>query len=149
MQPSLPESVSGAPLRILIADGYPDTAWTLATALRHMGEDARHACDGPTALRLAGEFRPEAVLMDLELPELDGLEVARRLRQEVRLDGVRLIAVTGFHDEAHHRLARAAGFDLYLIKPVPLNALHALLHSSHDGQGDGAGPSEGIRSCSF
>jgi CheY-like chemotaxis protein len=148
MQPSLPGRKSDAPLRVLIADGYPDTAWTMAAALRHLGEDTRHACDGPTALRLAAEFRPEAVLMDLELPELNGLEVARRLRQEAGLAGVRLIAITGFHDEAHRRLARAAGFDLYLIKPVYLEALHALLHSPRDGPPPAEFP-EGSRSCSF
>src|SRR5881398_586128 len=114
MQPSLSERESGAPLRILVADGYPDSAWTLETTLRRLGEDARYACDGPAALQLAGEFRPEAVLMDLVLPGLDSPEVARRLRYEVGLDGVLLVALTGFHDEAHRHLAREAGFDAYL-----------------------------------
>ncbi len=149
MEPSLPKRKSGDPLRVLVVDGYPDTAWMLATALRHLGEDARHACDGPTALRLAGEFRPEAVLMDLVLPELDAPEVARRLRQEVGLDGVLLVAVTGFHDEAHRRLARDVGFDLYLIKPVSLDALHGLLHSTRDARPVGTTSQGGIRSCSF
>ncbi|MBI1914683.1 MAG: response regulator [Planctomycetes bacterium] len=149
MQSSLPERASGAPLRVLIADGYPDTAWTLATVLRRLGEDVRHACDGLTALQLAGEFRPEAVLMDLVLPGLDSAEVARRLRHEVGLDGALLVAVTGFHDEAHRRLAREAGFDLYLLKPVSLDALHALLHSIRSRRAGGVDLSEGIRSCSF
>src|SRR5437764_15493928 len=103
MQPSLPEGESGAPLRVLIADGYPDTAWSMATALCQFGEDARHACDGLTALRLAKEFRPEAVLMDLVLPGLDGPEVARQLRDGGGLDGVLLVAGTGFHAEPHRR----------------------------------------------
>ena len=88
MQPSLPEGESGAPLRVLIADGYPDTAWSMATALCQLGEDARHACDGLTALRLAKEFRPEAVLMDLVLPGLDGPEVARQYAHGRRSHGL-------------------------------------------------------------
>src|SRR5205809_5262075 len=110
MQPSLLECESGAPLRVLVADGYPDTAWSMAKALRHLGEDARNACDGQTALRLAEEFRPEVVLMDLVLPGLDGPKLAHRLRNEVGLRTLLLVAVTGFHDEAHRHLAREAGF---------------------------------------
>jgi len=149
MQPSLPGHESGAPLRVLVVDGYPDTAWTMAAALRWLGEDAHHACDGLTALRLAGEFRPDAVLMDVILPGLDSPEVARRLRDEVGLDGVLLVALTGFQDEAHRRLARETGFDAYLLKPVSLDELHVLLHSIRGRRPTGPDLSGGIRSCSF
>ena len=89
------------------------------------------------------------ILMDLVMPGLDTPEVARRLRHEVGLDGVLLVAVTGFHDEAHRRLACEAGFDRYLIKPVSLEELQVLLDSIRGRQPTGLDLSEGSRPCSF
>ena len=149
MEPSLPERESGAPLRVLVVDGYPDTAWTLGLVLRRMGDDVRDSCDGSTALQLATAFRPEAVVMDLALPGVDGLEVARRLRREPALDGVLLIAMTGFQDEEHRRLAREAGFDLYLLKPVPLDELQALLRAATRRDAQEAELAEAVRACSI
>ena len=104
MQPSVLERESGTPLRVLVADGYPDTAWSMAMALQYLGEDARHACDGQTALRLAEAFRPEVVLMDLVLPGLGGDRLARQLRDEV---GLR--ALSGRSDRLPRRGAPPAG----------------------------------------
>ena len=148
MESSLSERESGAPLRVLVVDAYPDTAWTLALILRRMGDDARHTCDGSAALQLAVEFRPEAVVMDLALPVVDGLEVARQLRREPALDGVLLIAMTGFQGEEHRRLAREAGFDLYLLKPVPLDELQALLRAALRRDVQEAELAEAVRACS-
>jgi CheY-like chemotaxis protein len=114
-------------VRILVADGYPDTARTLALVLTVMGQEAAVALDGPEVLRVAAVFRPEVVLMDVELPGADAFEVARQLRREAGSDGLLLVAVTGYHDDNHRRLARDAGFDDYLLKPVCPEELSALL----------------------
>ena len=116
-------------LRVLVADGYPDTAWTLAAVLRLLGAEAVAARTGPEALRLAEEFRPDLVVMDLELPGLDGCEAARRLRRGGPAAPL-LVAVTGHHDEDHRRQAREAGFDHYLLKPTDIDALRPLLSTT-------------------
>lgn len=81
------------------------------------------AYDGPAALELAGSLRPDVVLVDLGLPGMDGYGVARRFRQQAEGPCARLIAVTGYADEAHRSLGKQAGFDAYLIKPVDFPAL--------------------------
>ncbi len=75
---------------------------------------------------MAGEFRPEVMLVDLGLPVLDGWEVARRLRQMPGQEHVFLAAVSGYGDEEPRRKSREAGFDRHLVKPVKLKDLQAL-----------------------
>jgi two-component system CheB/CheR fusion protein len=116
-------------VRVLVADGYPDMAKTLALVLRSMGEEVAIALDGPELLRVADAFRPEVVFMDVELPGADAFEVARHLRQQAG-SGLRLVAITGYHDEGHRRQARDAGFDQYLLKPVSPGDLRELLLSA-------------------
>jgi CheY-like chemotaxis protein len=116
-----------APLRLLVADSYPDAARTLALVLTYIGEEARWTLDGPSTLRAAAEWRPDAVLLDLLLADLDGCEVARQLRRLPGLEAVVLVALTGFGDEKHRRLAREAGFDRYLLKPVAPDTLRPLI----------------------
>jgi CheY-like chemotaxis protein len=124
---SLPASRPDGPLRVLVADGYADTAWTLAAVLRSFGEDARHACDGPGALRAALEFLPDVVIMDVDLPGLSGYEVARQMRAADEFRSTLLVAVTGYQDDRHRCLAHEAGFDQYLLKPVPPEEFPVLL----------------------
>ena len=81
------------------------------------------AHDGPTALAAVRALRPHAVLLDIGLPRLDGLQVARAIRQEAALRQVRLVALTGYDDERHRRLSRDAGFDQHLVKPIDPGAL--------------------------
>jgi CheY-like chemotaxis protein len=85
------------------------------------------ACDGPGALAVAADFRPDVALLDIELPGLDGCEVARRLRELPGLAAVVLVAVTGYADEAHRRQCDGAGFGFYLVKPTDPGELKALL----------------------
>jgi CheY-like chemotaxis protein len=119
-----------APLRLLVADSYPDAAQTLALALTSMGEETRWVLDGPATLRAAAEWRPHAVLLELLLPELEGCEVARQLRRLPGLKDVMLVALTSFGDEEHRRLAHEAGFDLYLLKPVAPESVRRLLRAT-------------------
>jgi CheY-like chemotaxis protein len=76
------------------------------------------AHDGEEAVRAAGELQPDAVVLDIGLPKLDGYEVARRIRAEGWAANVVLVALTGFGQESDRRQARDAGFDCHLVKPV-------------------------------
>jgi CheY-like chemotaxis protein len=111
--------------RVLVVDDNVDSAETMAVMLRMWGHDVRMAHDGPGALEAARTHQPDAVLLDLGLPVMDGFETARRLRQE-GLAGL-LVAVTGFGGVEDRRRATEAGFDTHLIKPVSPEALREVL----------------------
>jgi PAS domain S-box-containing protein len=113
--------------RVLVVDDNRDAAESLAMLLRLSGHVTLIAHDGPSAVEAAREFRPQAVFLDIGLPGLDGFEVARRLRQEPSLEGVTLVALTGYGAEDDRRKAQEAGFDRHFVKPVELEALLCLL----------------------
>src|SRR4051812_39660468 len=83
-------------LRVLVVDDYPDMRLSLLLVLRAWGFEAREAGDGPAALLVASAFSPDVVLLNLGLPDMDGFEVARRLRQLSDLLETRIVALTGF-----------------------------------------------------
>jgi signal transduction histidine kinase/ActR/RegA family two-component response regulator len=118
---------SGPAQRILIVDDNADSADSLCRLLRVMGHDVQTANDGTTALEAARAHPPGIVLLDIGLPGMDGLEVARRMRQELGLTRTLLVALTGYGREADRRRSQEAGFDAHFVKPVDLDALHALL----------------------
>jgi PAS domain S-box-containing protein len=109
---------SEAPRRVLVVDDNVDAARTLEAVLRELGHDVAVAHDGPAALRVAREHPPEVVLLDISMPGMDGIELARRLRAQPGLDAVRFAAVTGLGQEADRRRTREAGFDVHLVKPL-------------------------------
>ena len=113
--------------RVLVVDDNVDSAETMAVMLRMWGHDVRMAHDGPGALEAARTHQPDAVLLDLGLPMMDGFETARRLRQEglAKL----LVAVTGFGGVEDRRRATEAGFDTHLTKPVSPEALREVLQN--------------------
>jgi CheY-like chemotaxis protein len=113
--------------RILVVDDNQDGAEMLAEVLAVKGYDARVAHDGPAALELAQDFRPQAAFLDLGLPVMDGFALAARLRALPGLERLRLIAVTGYGQDADRARTRAAGFDVHLVKPVDLDAIEAAL----------------------
>jgi two-component system CheB/CheR fusion protein len=115
------------PRRILLVEDNPDAARSLAILLRLDGHDVRVAADGPQALAAAAEHPPEVVLCDLGLPGMDGYAVATALRGNPATARVRLVALTGYGQEADRRRSAAAGFDLHLTKPVDPAALQQLL----------------------
>jgi CheY-like chemotaxis protein len=117
------------PLRVLVVDDCRDTTDSAAELVGLWGHDVRRAYTGAAALELAAAFRPDALLVDLAMRDVDGYEVARRARRLPGLDRCLLIAVTGYTDAEHRRLAAAAGFDFYLPKPVDPHTLEALLMS--------------------
>jgi signal transduction histidine kinase/DNA-binding response OmpR family regulator len=113
--------------RVLIVDDHVDAANSLATLLRLHGHEVHLAHHGRTALEAATKFRPEVVLLDIGLPEMDGYEVARRLRQEMGLKDVAIAALTGYGQDEDRRRSQVAGIDVHLVKPVNLETLYKLL----------------------
>ena len=113
--------------RILVVDDNIDSAESMGELLRLQGNDLRIVHDGLAALEAAGMFRPELVLLDIGLPELNGNEVARRIRLEPWGRGMILVALTGWGQDEDKRRSIEAGFDLHVVKPLDLAALEKLL----------------------
>ena len=113
--------------RILIVDDDVVAAAALASLLQSAGYgDARVAHTGATALAVAVEFVPTILLVDLDLPDMSGYAVARQLSQHPQLRNLRLIALTANSAHPGRELAREAGIERYLIKPVGAAALDEL-----------------------
>jgi PAS domain S-box-containing protein len=118
-----------AGLRILVVDDNRDSADLFAMFLRMMGNDVRTAYDGFAALEEAERFRPEAVLLDIGMPRLNGEDACRRMRATPWGKNAVLIAVTGWDHEENRRRIVEAGFDAHLVKPVDPSAVMELLAS--------------------
>ena len=118
-----------APSRVLVIDDNIDAADSMATWLQLAGHDVQTAYGGPAALEVAIVYRPTIVLLDIGLPEMDGHEVARLLRQTPGLENVWLIALTGYGRRADIQLSEDAGFDHHLVKPADPQNLRTLLAS--------------------
>jgi CheY-like chemotaxis protein len=114
-------------LRVLVVDDYRDAADSLGCLLRLWGYHARVAYEGATALETALRERPDLILLDLAMPGMDGLELARRLRAEPTLHGVVLVAITGLARPADRVKSEAAGIQYHLVKPVEPELLQRLL----------------------
>jgi signal transduction histidine kinase len=118
---------SAPPCRILIVDDNADSAESLALLLRHVGHEVETAYDGLDALAAAQARPPKVALLDIALPRLNGLEVARRMRSELGLSQALLVAMTGYGQVEDQLRSREAGFNAHLVKPVDLEALNQLL----------------------
>jgi PAS domain S-box-containing protein len=116
-----------ASLRVLNVDDNRDGAESLAMLLNIMGTETRTAYDGEEGVRLANEFRPDVVLLDIGLPKLNGFEACRRIRESSWAKKTVLIAVTGMGHEDDRRRSREAGFDYHMVKPVDPQDLMKLL----------------------
>jgi two-component system CheB/CheR fusion protein len=121
-----PGGHSPRPLRVLLVEDYPDSATSLAMLLRLYGHEVELAGDGPAALEAARAAVPDVVLLDIGLPKMDGLEVARRLTASGGKQPF-LIAVTGFGGPDEEKRCADAGFDLHLLKPVDPELLRVIL----------------------
>lgn len=118
-----------ASLRILVADDNVDAATTLAALLEMHGHELRIAHDGPQALALAEQFRPQLVFLDIGMPGMTGYEVARRLRSNEALAPCTIVAVSGWGAKDDLARATAAGFDMHFTKPVAPAHLGDFLNS--------------------
>jgi PAS domain S-box-containing protein len=114
-------------LRVLVVDDNLDAANALKMLVEEAGHLVRMAYTGPTALAAALDDPPDVMLLDIGLPELDGLEVAKRIRQEPLLRDIVLVAVTGYRQAADRQRVLEAGFDHYLVKPADFEKVRQIL----------------------
>ncbi len=115
--------------RILVVDDNADAAESLALLLELTGHITRIAADGATGVALAEEFRPEVILLDIGLPDINGYEVAQRIRQQAWGRKIVLIAATGWGQEKDKETAKNSGLDHHLTKPIDFQNLYSLLEN--------------------
>jgi two-component system OmpR family response regulator len=132
----------GSPVRVLVVDDEPALTELLSMALRYEGWQVRTAADGLSAVRIAREQRPDAVVLDVMLPDIDGLEVLRRLRAQ--LDDVPVLFLTA-RDAVEDRIAGlTAGGDDYVTKPFSLEEVIARLRGLVRRRGPWAGAGDSV-----
>ena len=122
---------SKAGMRVLVVDDSLDTARTMSRLLKLQGYATGVVHDGASALEIADDFRPEAVLLDIGLPEMDGYQVAREFRKRGPQD-LLLIALTGYGQQEDVQQALDAGFDRHMTKPVDFDLLDRILEEFRD-----------------
>ncbi|MES3002078.1 MAG: response regulator [Pseudomonadota bacterium] len=122
-----PADAPKAPSRILVVDDLAASADTLMTLLEMEGFEVRVANEGMEALRIAEDFRPDVVLLDIGLPGMNGFEVAHRLRQQPGSRDALLIALTGYGEAESRARSAQAGFDFHMVKPADVNMLLSLV----------------------
>ena len=132
-RPSIPQKLhddgasNPAGRRILVVDDNIDAADSLGIMLSYSGHEVRVVYSGREALTAACEFTPDAMILDLGMPEMDGYEVARAVRSDPTLRRTRLIALSGYGQAEDRRRTSEAGFDEHLVKPVIFDALNAAI----------------------
>jgi len=117
-------------MRILVIDDELDTAQTVALLLRNEGHEVRYAVTAGAALDLVKDNEPQLVILDLGLPDMDGLELARRLKRRDKGTAPKIIAITGRGAETRVA-ALKAGCDHFLQKPVDPGVLYSLIDDPH------------------
>ena len=124
----MPDDLTPATLlRVLCVDDHPDTADSLGTLLTLNGYDVAVAHDGEEALAAAVGLRPQACLLDITMPGIDGNELARRFRAQPGGDAMLLVALTALGDYPSLERMADSGFDLHFAKPVEPAELYAAL----------------------
>jgi two-component system CheB/CheR fusion protein len=116
------------PRRVLVIEDDDDVADVTATMLTMLGNHAITAANGETGIRSASEFEPDVVIIDLGLPDLDGCEVACRIRKNLDARPPMLIAVTAYSLPRDFARTAAAGFAFHLVKPTSVHVLEALMN---------------------
>jgi CheY-like chemotaxis protein len=116
-------------LRILVADDLADSADSLALFLRAGGHEVHTVYDGAEALEAAARFLPDAVLLDLGMPGMDGIDVCKCIRAQPWGKAIFLVAQTGWGRDDDIRRTQAAGFDMHMTKPINLDELVSRLDS--------------------
>jgi signal transduction histidine kinase/CheY-like chemotaxis protein len=122
--------------RVLIVDDSLDAALSLALLLENLGADVHTATDGQAALDELEAYRPSVMLLDIGMPGMDGLEVARRARQRADSRDLTVIALSGWGQDEDRRRSREAGVDYHMVKPVDLDELGRLLTALAPSRGD-------------
>jgi PAS domain S-box-containing protein len=122
LKPASPQA-----LRVLVVDDNKDAANMLSLVVKMLGNEVRLAGDGLEAIRVAEEFQPDLMLMDIGMPNMNGYEAARHVRQQAWGSAITLVALTGWGQEEDRRKAKEAGFDHHLVKPADPAELQKLL----------------------
>ena len=112
---------------ILVVEDDEDTSLAMRLALEDQGYHILEAADGEQAVEVAARERPQIILMDLNLPKLDGFDATRRIRSNPDLAGAIIVAVTAYPDADHRARALAAGCNAYVTKPIDFDFLNDLL----------------------
>jgi PAS domain S-box-containing protein len=129
---------SGGPAprrRILVVDDYQDLAESLAELLRTLGHEVFVAFDALSGLRIAAQERPDVVFLDIGMPDIDGIEACRRIREQPWGKRMWLIALSGWSQSADRERTGNAGFDRHLVKPVDTETLELELKRSAESSG--------------
>ena len=109
--------------RILVVDDNVDAASSMAELLRLMGNDVRCSHDGPAALGIVKEYRPDMVLVDIGLPGMTGHDVVREIRRESGDGKMLIVALSGYGSQEHRRQSIESGCDAHFVKPMSLSQL--------------------------
>ena len=124
---------------ILIVDDNPHNLKLARILLSGEGFDARTATDAEHALEVLCSFRPRLILMDLQLPGMDGLTLTRQLKRDPTHAGVIIVALTAYAMKGDAEKALAAGCDGYIAKPIDIDALPKMVAAYLGGEGEGGG----------
>jgi CheY-like chemotaxis protein len=128
--PETPEiAKAGSALKIVVADDNIDSAESMMMLLQLDGHDVRSAFDGRDAIEVAEKFRPDAILLDIGMPRMNGYDTAREIRKTEWGRETILVALTGWGLEKNKRDALAAGFNHHLVKPVDIDEIRRLFSS--------------------
>ena len=122
MSPEFPELP-----RVLVVDDIPATVITTRTLLMALGYEVEICIRARDCLATARRFKPDVVLMDIAMPEMDGIELARQLRAATDIPPCKLVAVTGYGSEEIQERCREAHFSAFLLKPATVDQLRAAL----------------------
>lgn len=118
--------------QILLVDDQADAIDALAMLLELDGHEVRTAYSGKGALAIVETFRPDLALIDVSMPDMSGMDLARLFRQNSALAKTRLVALTGFTDEANRQKTRTAGFDAHVAKPLSAEQLAWIVSGAGD-----------------
>ncbi|HET6890831.1 MAG TPA: response regulator [Pyrinomonadaceae bacterium] len=130
VQPEQKEEIGAAnepEYLILVVDDSIDNLTMISLDLQQNGYRVATATNGAEALKVAALTNPDLIIMDLAMPEVDGLESTRQIRKDADLKYIPVVAITAFSTEGFRRAAHETGFDGYLTKPIDFSRLHDLI----------------------
>ncbi len=127
--------MSNASPRVLVIDDDQDCADSTAILLRRLGALAQPAYSGAAALDMLADFEPQLALLDIGMPDMDGYETARRIRQHPQGRDLTLVALTGWGRQQDRRRTLEAGFDHHFVKPIETDTLETLLAAARARNG--------------
>jgi len=119
-------------MRILVVEDSEDSRTVMTEVLEGLGHETRSSCDGLSAIAKVLSWHPDLVFIDIGLPDIDGYEVARRVRREPSTSSIQLVALTGYGYDADRKHALACGFNSHVLKPISLEALETLLRKEDE-----------------